>query len=83
MYRLDKDDSSGDAQDGAIKGGETFWGVIAGLVKNMGLKPDYILWGTSWINLMMMSYDMPYWKADGQKLNTPIETKDDFEEFLN
>jgi hypothetical protein len=49
----------------------------------MGLKPDYILWGTSWINLMMMSYDMPYWKADGQKLNTPIETKDDFEEFLN
>jgi len=44
-----------------------------------------------WQNLVMMSTDMPYWKADYKeeksksKKNLPdkLETKEDFENFLN
>jgi len=90
MYRLDERNQS-DQDGGSVEGGRTIWGEISGTIKNLGLIPNFILWGMGWQNLVMMSTDMPYWKADYKeeksksKKNLPdkLETKEDFENFLN
>lgn len=87
MYRLGFGDQS-DSGGGRIEGGKTIWGKIAGTISNLGLTPEFILWGTGWQNLVLMSQDMPYWKSDqkdGKKepKAKAIEEKEEIEEFFN
>ena len=90
LYRLGQRDQSDNQDGGSVEGGHTPWGEISGTIKNIGLSPQYILWGTGWQNIVLMSADMPYWKADfkpatksKKRLPEKLEGKNDFNDFLN
>ncbi|HMM16314.1 MAG TPA: hypothetical protein PKC47_02120 [Petrimonas sp.] len=45
------------------------WGTIGNIKRERGYTSDQVLWGESWINLLMESADAPRYT---KKRNTPI-----------
>jgi len=54
------------------------------LQKETGWTDDYILWGTSWVNLQMKLADAPYYKYNSKsgKNNEKVVDQDQLIEFL-
>lgn len=59
------------------------WGIEFNLIKETCLTREAILWKISWINIKMMLADAPKYKpGKNEPQGDPLETEDDFKDFL-
>ena len=81
-YGVDSSDELPEEEgSGEFRGGKTFWGTIALIQKTFGLNNEEVMWGDSWINLMMKMRDMPHYQY--RKSKERIEKKGTVEDLQN
>ena len=62
-YDLNKRDDISEEEDetGEQRGGQTIWGTLAIIQKTFKLTHEQVMWGDSWINLLIKMKDMPHY----------------------
>lgn len=56
---------------------DSIWALVLGMVKLLGVSPDYVLWEMSWENLVLYSHACPaYGRVDDGGWDTSKDAND-------